>query len=194
MYKSFIRRKLAHVVNTFSTRYAYIQYVPGHKNSDGDSAPYVIKSHKNNKILSSHKTRDDAKKHLIDIKVHASFGAGVFLPEKNKEIIVHLRMQKGLDKDQLVTYMKDRFNLIDQDAERMFYEAFPDGVDLQEEDSLDSLENILVGVGGVPVELIEDTFNSLLGGNKLSPANVDPLIKDNIKIVVSSLLRRRGFV
>ena len=194
MYKSFIRRKLAHVVNTFSNRYAYIQYVPGHKDSKGEAAPYVIRSHKNNKILSSHKTRDEAKKHLIDMKVHASFGSGVFLPEKNKEIIVHLRMQKDKDKDQLIEYMRNKFNLIDQDAERMFYEAFPDGIDLQEEDSLNSLENILVGVGGIPIELIEDTFNSLLSEENIHPTKVDPFIKDNIKIVVSSLLKRRGFV
>ena len=42
----------------------YIQYIKGHKNSKGDSAPWVIKSHKTGKILSSHKTKKEAKKHL----------------------------------------------------------------------------------------------------------------------------------
>jgi hypothetical protein len=47
----------------------YIVYMKGYKNSKGEISPYVIKSHKKNKILSSHKTKEDAKKHLQQMHV-----------------------------------------------------------------------------------------------------------------------------
>lgn len=51
----------------------YIQFIQGHKNSKGENAPWVIKSHKTNKILSSHKTKEEAKEHLKNMHV---FGEG----------------------------------------------------------------------------------------------------------------------
>jgi len=43
---------------------SFIQYIPGHKNSKGELVPWVIRSHETGKILSSHKTKQEAKKHL----------------------------------------------------------------------------------------------------------------------------------
>lgn len=45
-------------------RKGYVQYLKGHKNSEGESAPWVIKDHKTGRILSSHATESAAKKHL----------------------------------------------------------------------------------------------------------------------------------
>jgi hypothetical protein len=42
----------------------YIEFIKNHKNSKGENAPWVIKSHETHKILSSHKTKEEAKKHL----------------------------------------------------------------------------------------------------------------------------------
>lgn len=42
----------------------YVVHMKGHKNSQGEDAPWVIKSHKNGKILSSHKSKKSAKEHL----------------------------------------------------------------------------------------------------------------------------------
>jgi len=42
----------------------FIKHVPGHKNSKGESAPWVIMSHETKKILSSHKTKAEAERHL----------------------------------------------------------------------------------------------------------------------------------
>lgn len=42
----------------------YVKKIPGHKNSKGENAPWVIISHETKKIISSHKTKEDAKKHL----------------------------------------------------------------------------------------------------------------------------------
>lgn len=45
----------------------FIVHIPGHKNSQGEDAPWVIKSHKTHKIISSHKSQAEAKKHLQQI-------------------------------------------------------------------------------------------------------------------------------
>jgi len=47
----------------------FIVFVDGHKNSHGEDAPWVIKSHKNGKIISSHKSKESAKKHLQHIYI-----------------------------------------------------------------------------------------------------------------------------
>lgn len=47
----------------------YVEYVKGHKNSKGEEAPWVIKSHKTHKILSSHKTEKEAKEHLQQMHI-----------------------------------------------------------------------------------------------------------------------------
>ena len=47
----------------------YIVYINGHKNSKGENAPWVIKSHKTHKILSSHKSKEAAKKHLQQMHI-----------------------------------------------------------------------------------------------------------------------------
>lgn len=42
----------------------FVSYEAGHKNSKGEKAPWVIKSHKDGHIISSHKTEEEAKEHL----------------------------------------------------------------------------------------------------------------------------------
>jgi len=52
-------------------RKAYVEKVPGHKNSKGELAEWVIKSHETDKILSSHKTEEAANQHLKDMHAHS---------------------------------------------------------------------------------------------------------------------------
>lgn len=42
----------------------YVKKVAGHRNSKGELAPWVIASHRTGKILSSHKTKEEAEEHL----------------------------------------------------------------------------------------------------------------------------------
>lgn len=49
----------------------YVTKVEGHKNSKGEPAPWVIKSHETGKILSSHKTKKAAESHLQDMHAHS---------------------------------------------------------------------------------------------------------------------------
>lgn len=46
-----------------------IRYIEGHKNSDGELAPWCIVSHKNDRVISSHKSKSAAEKRLNDIQM-----------------------------------------------------------------------------------------------------------------------------
>ena len=47
----------------------FIEYQKGHKDSKGEDAPWVIVSHTEpHKIISSHKTKAEAQKHLRQIQ------------------------------------------------------------------------------------------------------------------------------
>jgi hypothetical protein len=50
---------------------SFVKHMPGHKNSKGESAPYVIVSHETGKILSSHSSESKARKHLQDMHAHS---------------------------------------------------------------------------------------------------------------------------
>ena len=47
----------------------FVRHMPGHKNSKGESAPWVIISHETGKVLSSHKSKAAAKKHLQQMHI-----------------------------------------------------------------------------------------------------------------------------
>ena len=47
-----------------------VKHRPGHKNSKGESAPWVIEDHSGGKVISSHKTKEEAVSHLRDIEGH----------------------------------------------------------------------------------------------------------------------------
>lgn len=53
------------------SKVSFVAHVPGHKNSKGEAAPWVIKDHKTGKILSSHKTQGEAKTHLQQMHAHS---------------------------------------------------------------------------------------------------------------------------
>lgn len=46
----------------------FVKHMPGHKNSKGEEAPWVIISHTTGKILSSHPSKEEAKKHLREME------------------------------------------------------------------------------------------------------------------------------
>ena len=47
----------------------YVKHVEGHKNSKGESAPWVIVSHTTGKILSSHSSKEEAEEHLKQMRI-----------------------------------------------------------------------------------------------------------------------------
>lgn len=62
---------------------AFVSKCPGHKNSKGELAEWCIKSHDTGEIVSSHKTKEEAKEHLRQMHIHKSKSAretGVSVP------------------------------------------------------------------------------------------------------------------
>ena len=51
-------------------RFSFIKKMKGHKNSIGELAEWCIISEDSSKVLSSHKTKEDAEGHLQDIEIH----------------------------------------------------------------------------------------------------------------------------
>lgn len=66
------RENLKRVATEPILRTGYVAHVPGHKDSKGKAAPWVIKDHDGGKILSSHTNEFDAKTHLRDMKIHGT--------------------------------------------------------------------------------------------------------------------------
>lgn len=63
-----------------------VRHQKGHKNSKGELAELVIVSHKDGHIISSHKTKAEAEKHLGDIRKFKHIGESMKL-EEAKELL-----------------------------------------------------------------------------------------------------------
>jgi len=120
-----------------------------------------------------------------------------FSDDKRKEVIVWMWLQENKDKDQIKEFVMDRFNVSDQDAEKLFYEAYPDGLNLQEDELLNDLDSMLTEVAGVQPEIISDTMNILqhkLPETALEQYELPTNVQNQIKIVISTLLQKRQLI
>lgn len=79
-----------------------------------------------------------------------------FDEQKEKEIIVWIRQLWGMDKQQINDEVKSKFNVSDDDAERLYYKAYPDGISSQEEEIIDHFEKILPQQQ--PQQLVDDAI------------------------------------
>jgi len=199
MYKNFIKRKIGYLISNRTNKVSTIQFLKNHKNSKNENAPWIIRSHSSGKILSSHKTKEDAVKHLKDIEGYkkGSIKFGFFSEEKRKEIIVWIWLNGDKDKDQIKEIIQNKYNVSDQDAEKLFNEAFPDGLDLQEEQSLDDLDNYLYKVVNVSPSYVSNVIDVLTGAftePSLAKYNIDPSVQHQINLVVGTILKRRNLI
>lgn len=199
MYKNFIKRKIGYLVSSRTNKISTVVFVKNHKNSRGELAEWAIKSHKDGKILSSHKTKSEATKHLRDIEGHkqGSVRFGFFSEEKRKEIIVWIWLNGDKDKDQIKEIIQNKFNVSDQDAERLFFEAYPDGLDLQEEQALDNLDDVLHRVINMTPTFVSNAVDALTGvlpESTLNQSTIDPSIQNQINLVVGTILKRRNLI
>lgn len=79
-----------------AVKLSYVQHMPGHKNSKGEAAPWVVKSHEDGHVISSHKTEGEAREHLRQMEMHKHMkSAAIETAEKNKTETVDLRMLPG---------------------------------------------------------------------------------------------------
>jgi len=63
-----------------------------------------------------------------------------FDEQKEQEIVVWIRQLQGEDKQQIMDNIIDKFNISEEDAERLFFVAYPDGLSFQEEENINQFE------------------------------------------------------
>jgi len=136
------------------------------------------------------------KKNIIRTKLGRS-RVSFFSDIKRKEIIVWMWLQQNKDKDQITEAAMDKFNLSEQDAENIFYEAYPDGLSPQEEEMVDDLDKTLTRVVDLKPSIITDMTDVLMGDapeETLNQYTTDPEVQNQIKIVVGTLLKSRSII
>lgn len=88
-------------------RVSFVVHMPGHTNSKGEAAPWVIKSHETGKVLSSHKSEAEAKRHLQDMHIFGNksviFGSSGF---GHENWLGKFYPTATLQKDRLAFYSK----------------------------------------------------------------------------------------
>jgi len=104
-----------------------------------------------------------------------------FDPKKEKEIIVWIRLQKGLDKPETVDFIKKKFNVDDNHAETLFYKALPDGLSREEFEKVDDLSLQLQSLQLQPVEV-----NNFLDSHITPETEALPVV-DVLSLMLESL-------
>ena len=141
-------------------------------------------------FLVEQRTNDDRKK-------RSNRRFSFFSENKRKEIIVWMWLQGDKDKDQIKDFIKDKFHVSEQDAERLYYEAFPDGITPDEDDSLEELDSILFSLIGLQPAVISDTLGILMNTlpeTALEQYELPKNVQNQVKLVVSSILRKRNLI
>jgi len=114
-----------------------------------------------------------------------------FDENKQKEIIVWIRQLPGLDKNQIKDEITRKFNISDKDAERLYYEAYPDGMSSQEEELTEYFEQVLPE--NEP-QIVDEAF-AIVVENKpitvIDSCNIDPEISELFLNFIKALTDNR---
>ena len=117
-----------------------------------------------------------------------------FSDAKRKEIILWMWLHGDKDKDQIKETIQDKFCVSDQDAEDIFYEAFPDGLDLDENKVLDDLDETLSRTTNMKPAVVTNVMDTLTGKapeTVIEHFEVNPVVTNQLKLVIGTLLKRR---
>lgn len=94
-----------------------------------------------------------------------------FDDNKRQEIIVWIRQLKDMDKDQIKDNIKDKFNISDEDAEKLYYEAYPDGLSTEEEGLIYCFEELLPNE--CQQEVVDNVVLCLMDGTPYLDSGID---------------------
>jgi len=111
---------------------SYIQYIKNHKNSKGEPAPWVIKEHNTGRILSSHKTKEEAEKHLKQIYYF-----------RHKKAGYQMELDDYLKERLFEKYLNDHINSVKDNVKKIVFK-YPQYIkaleNVEEHDKLKNLE------------------------------------------------------
>lgn len=111
--------------------------------------------------------------------------------QKEKEIVVWVRLQRGLDKEQVIDFIKSKFNTSDLDANRLYFKAYPEGIDKEETHLLNTINDNLCYMPIYDINNILDDCCSVLTKekdiNNIPQYKVDlPSVLDNLEILMKN--------
>jgi hypothetical protein len=115
-----------------------------------------------------------------------------FEDTKEKEIIVWIRLLRGKDKQQIKGEITTKFNVSEQDAERLFYMAYPDGLDSIEEEYADYFEEVLPKENAL--QTVDDAVSSVQKGKEFKPLGINPELAEPFLAFMAQLLQSRKLV
>lgn len=115
MEDSFTKEKALSILSGL-IKSSYLVNIPGHKNSKGESAPWVIKSHEDNHIVGSYSSEKEAKEALQRMRVFKHKGSRILTAGLGTDPIVDSVIeQQNYDAEDSLVY--DKSVLIDAAAE-----------------------------------------------------------------------------
>jgi hypothetical protein len=81
---------------------------------------------------------------------------------KYKEIVVWMRIQKNMDKDQLKEFIISKFNVSDFDSEKLFNTAFPVGLDFKEKKLISDIKRLTLYFKDLTSDIIYNICNDII--------------------------------
>lgn len=181
MLKTLLKRKIAALIATRITSSSHITY---------GNNQFHVRLNRTGTVISTSPIKYQASQKLHEAAILYS----LVDPTKEEEIIVWMRMQSGLDKQDLIDFVVKKFNVAEDTAEKIFIQAFPDGLDFEEEKAVDSLEELAMKSENIDVFDILDIIDFLVGDVQDEPVCKNTEDYNIAKVVISSLLRRRNLL
>jgi len=181
MLKSLIQRKFADLITRRVNSTAHIAC------SASDNTKYSVRLNKSGIVVGASFIKEQALQKLREASVLYS----LVDPTKEEEIIVWMRLQHGMDKPELLDFVSKTFNVDLDTAEVIFTQAFPDGLDFEEEKAIESLENLAMRSQSIDAFDILDIVDFLSGSLSHEPLCKNTEDYNIAKLVVASMLRKR---
>ena len=128
MIKELILRQLRSCVSEVIHANCILRYASFHTNNHGESTPWLVLSYDSSQELASFRYRLEATDF---INKYANYDTT--LPKvKELTYVVMLRQQKNQDRDNLIAYSMNSFNVSKNVAERLVFSAVPEAISEKE--------------------------------------------------------------
>lgn len=115
-----------------------------------------------------------------------------FDENKRQEIIVWIRQLVGMDKDQIKDNIMDKFNILDEDAEKLYYEAYPDGLSSIEEGLISCFEELLPKDN--QKDIVDNVILCVTDGEPYSNSNIDQEVLNLFLEFINEALSSRKLI
>lgn len=127
---------------TAISKSSYVEHVPGHKNSQGETAEWVIKDHSTHEILKSFPTKEKAEEGLQNMHIHkgADFQhQTIQTRDIDPELVDQIRqIQQGID-PAILDESENEKNYLDKGIQLLLHSTILYGVEDADQDKLNEI-------------------------------------------------------